>query len=64
MAVKVEPIGLREIQYRLAAFEEKFDMPTETFVEAFRNGELRETSEFREWAMLQAAWDVATRRSR
>ncbi len=62
MTVKVEPIGTREIEFRLLAFEEHFRMSSEHFVEAFRNGKLEETPEFHEWASLIAARKLVERR--
>jgi hypothetical protein len=61
MAVDVRPLTLAEIEERLEGFEARFKLPTAEFVLAFRNGQLQETDEFREWAMLQAARKVATR---
>jgi hypothetical protein len=62
MTVKVEPIGTFELEQRLKQFESRFAMPSSEFVEAFRNGQLQETEEFREWSMLYAAWELASRR--
>jgi hypothetical protein len=62
VSVKLEPIGRREIELRLSAFEEHFGMPSERFIEAFRNGALHETSEFHEWAALLAARELTQRR--
>jgi hypothetical protein len=62
MTVKVEPISAVELEQRLKQFESRFAMPSSEFVEAFRNGHLQETEEFREWAMLHAAWELASRR--
>jgi hypothetical protein len=64
MAVKVEPLGIREIESRLGAFEETFSLSSERFVEAFRNGRLRETPEFHEWASLVEARDIILRRQK
>jgi hypothetical protein len=58
VAVKVLPIHPREIDARLLAFEEKFNMPSSRFTEAFRNGRLQETPEFHEWAQLVAAKEL------
>jgi len=60
VAVRVDPLGLEEIDSRLRRFEEKFSTPSEKFVEAFRNGHLRETPEFHEWATLCAAREILT----
>ncbi len=60
MVVKVDPISVGEIESRLFELEQKFDMPTMRFVEAFRNGRLMETELFFEWAMLYEARALAT----
>jgi hypothetical protein len=59
MAVRVTPLTLEEIEERLRTFEARFGMPTAEFTRAFLNGQLRETDEFHEWAMLKAAREVA-----
>jgi hypothetical protein len=61
MSVKVEPIGAREIEARLLGFEERFGMSSSEFVLAFRNGQLHETPEFHEWAVLVASWELIER---
>ena len=61
MTVKIEPMGLAEIESRLEAFEQVYEMPSSQFIQAFRNGQLEETEAFREWSTLIAARLVITR---
>lgn len=61
MPVKVEPIRGKEIDLRLSVLEEHYRMPSERFIEAFRNGVLHETPDFHEWASLIAARELARR---
>jgi hypothetical protein len=63
MTVKLDPIGVKEIDLRLSVFETHYDMPSSRFLEAFQNGALHETEDFHEWAALIAARDL-TRRDR
>jgi hypothetical protein len=62
MAVKVLPLGIKEIEMRLGSYEDKFGQPSDSFVEAFRNGKLEETPEFDHWALLIAARDLLKKR--
>jgi hypothetical protein len=59
MPVKVEPISGKELDLRLGALEEHYHMPSERFIEAFRNGVLHESPDFHEWASLIAARELA-----
>ena len=61
-SVKVEPLGLEEINSRLRQLEEKFGVPSERFVEAFSHSPLQEEPEFHEWSRLLAARKLIERR--
>jgi hypothetical protein len=63
MTVKLDPIGVKELDLRLSVFEAHYGMPSSRFIEAFQNGVLRENEDFHEWAALIAARDL-TRRDR
>ncbi len=60
MVVKLSPIGVTEIESKLLAFEERFGMSTERFVQLFENGQLEETDDFLDWSLLYSAWRLAT----
>jgi hypothetical protein len=60
MTVEVLPLTIDEIEERLSSFEKRFEMPSDYFTLAFRNGRLAETEEFREWSMLISARRVLT----
>lgn len=64
MTVKVQPIRPHEIEAKLLEFEERFGIPSDRFVEVFRNGRLQETPEFHEWAQLIAAKGLVDRARR
>jgi hypothetical protein len=59
---EVRTVSRGTIEHRLKEFEHKFDMPSERFVDAFRNGRLRETSEFLTWARLYSALQLFDRK--
>jgi hypothetical protein len=56
-------IGRDEIARELSELESQYNMPTKTFVVAFRNGRLHESPDFRRWAHLSAVWDLFERRT-
>jgi hypothetical protein len=60
MAVDVRPVGLDELKARLYHFEAKYGLPSEQFIDAFRNGRLKETEDFREWSMAYGSWRLVT----
>ena len=60
MVVKLQAIGLKEIESRLLAYEDHFSMPTLRFVELLETGQLEETEEFLDWSLLYSAWRLAT----
>ena len=61
LAVITRIVRAEDLKKRLHAFEEKYRMPSERFVEAFRNGKLRETEDFHEWSSAYGAWLLATK---
>jgi hypothetical protein len=61
VTVKVQPLGLQEIELRLQVFEKMFGVPSERFAEAFRKSPVRETREFHEWATLVSARELILR---
>jgi hypothetical protein len=63
MNVRIRSTEPAEIRYRLDVLEKEHGMPSSEFVDAFKNGRLDETSEFRLWARLYAAWSVSTGKS-
>jgi hypothetical protein len=48
---KMISLGIRRTQERLAAFEQRFDMPSAEFERRLNTLELAETVEFTEWRM-------------
>lgn len=60
MVVKLQAIGLKEIESRLLAYEDRFSMPTVRFVELLETGQLEETEDFLDWSLLYSAWRLAT----
>ena len=60
MTVEVRPLSIDEIEERLSSFEKRFELPSDEFILAFRNGRLVETDDFREWSMLISARHVLT----
>lgn len=58
MIVKTKPADERALRERLDAFERKYGKPSAEFIEAFRNGRLRETPDFREWSHVYGAWQL------
>ncbi|HEY84104.1 MAG TPA: hypothetical protein G4N96_03190 [Chloroflexi bacterium] len=42
-------LSLRRTEQRIQAFEEKYHLPTDTFLARFENDELDETLDFAEW---------------
>jgi hypothetical protein len=55
MAVDVRRTSRESIEKRLVAFEHRYEMNTDSFIDAFRNGRLHETPDFHTWARLVAA---------
>jgi hypothetical protein len=53
----------RRDREELSELESQYNMPTKTFVVAFRNGRLHESPDFRRWAHLSAVWDLFERRT-
>lgn len=62
MNVKVEPLGIRELEAELRFYEEEFGMPSEVFVQAFVAGEAPEILEETalEWAMAYESWRLVS----
>jgi hypothetical protein len=57
VTIEVQPVGIERIEERLGLFEKMYEMPSTQFVDAFRNGRLKETPDFHEWARLVAIVD-------
>ena len=50
---QVRIVDVQEVAVRLEELEAKYDMPMTHFVEAFRDGRLDESSDFRLWSRLR-----------
>ena len=62
MNVKVEPLGVRELEAELRYYEEEFGMPSEVFVQAYAAGEAPEILEETalEWIMAYESWRLVS----
>jgi hypothetical protein len=60
---EVKEIRRGDIEKELSELEGSYGMPTAEFVNAFRNGRLDETPDFRRSAHLSAALSLFQRRS-
>jgi hypothetical protein len=47
---------LAELQERLRVFDTQYQMPSETFYQRFRAGELGDTADMVEWSMFYEMW--------
>jgi len=53
---------LGELQERLRVFETQYQMPSETFYQRFRAGELGDTADMVEWSIFYEMWQSVRER--
>lgn len=53
---------LAELQERLRVFETQYQMPSETFYQRFRAGELGDTADMVEWSIFYEMWQSVRER--
>lgn len=58
---KIQRVGLAGLKRELAAFEKKYKMPTEIFLQKVESGELSESNDFIDWLGLAEAYQHITR---
>lgn len=62
MAVR-STVGADKLEARLREYEERYGVPSDQLVDAFRNSPLEETEDFQDWTLLYSAWLSASSRA-
>lgn len=60
--VVIKNVGVAGLKKRLAGFEKKYNMPTQTFLQSIERGELSESNNFIDWLGLAELYDDIQKR--
>jgi hypothetical protein len=60
--VVIKNVGVAGLKKRLAGFEKKYNMPTQTFLQSIERGELSESNDFIDWLGLAELYDDIQKR--
>lgn len=61
MDIKIQSTNSHILGMQLDEFEQKYEMPSDRFIEAFQNGRLRETDDFWDWSHTYKAFQLTSR---
>ncbi len=56
---KIQNVGIAGLKKKLAAFEKKYEMPTDVFLQKVESGELAESNDFIDWLGLAEIHQLA-----